>query len=136
MLTPIEAHLRPEDDPSEWILVIRGRPLTLDGLLTTAARTLAEFSWRGKPLAAVSAEVTAPGHSTEDMLAGPRLRTRRTYAATPVADLLDGGFPVLATFGMPHVSVVLPEYDDARVRALIEILGPEWPNPSYMRIRR
>jgi hypothetical protein len=134
--TPIESHLRVDDDPRDWILVIRGRPLSVEGLLTSAARTLAEFSWQGEPLAAVSAEVTGPGRSTDDVLAGPRLRTRRTYAATPVADLIDGGFPVLATFAAPHVSIVVPGYDEAHVRALIGILGPEQPNPHYMRTPR
>lgn len=136
MLTPIESHLRPDDDPSDWILVIRGRPLTVEGLVIAAGRTLAEFSWRGEPCAAVSAEITGPGRSTDDVLAGPRLRTRRTYAATRVADVIGGGFPVLATFGAPHVSIVLPEYNHAHVRALIEILGPEQPNPYYLRTPR
>ena len=126
-------HLRPDDDPRDWILVIRGRPLSVEGLLTAAARTLAEFSWQGVPLAAVSAEVTGPDRSTDDVLAGPRLRTRRTYAATPVASLVDSGFAVLATFAPPHVSIVLPEYTEAHVRMLIEFLGPEQPNPHYMR---
>jgi hypothetical protein len=74
--------------------------------------------------------------STDDVLAGPRLRTRRTYAATPVVDLLDGGFAVLPTFVAPHVSIVLPESDEAHVRTLIGILGPDQPNPHYMRTRR
>lgn len=108
MLTPIESHLRPDENPGDWILVIRGRPLTVEGLVIAAGRTLAEFSWRGEPCAAVSAEITGPGRSTDDLLAGPRLRTRRTYAATRVADVIGSGFPVLATFGAPHVSIVLP----------------------------
>lgn len=66
------------------------------------------------------------------MLSGPRLRTRRTYAATQVANVIDGGFPVLATFTTPHVSIVLPEYTEAHVRTLIRLLGPEQPNPYYM----
>lgn len=136
MLAPLESHLRPDDDPRDWILVIRGRPLTVDGLLTTAARTIAEFSWRGQPVAAVSAEVTGSGRSRDDVLAGPRLRTRRTYAATPVANLLVSGFPVLATFTAPHVSIVLPEYDEENARALIEVLGPEQLNPHYLRTSR
>lgn len=133
MLTPIESHLRLDDDPRDWILVIRGRPLSVEGLVTAAARTLAEFSWQDEPVAAVSAEVTGPDRTTDDVLAGPRLRTRRTYAAVPVANLFDHGFPVLAAFAAPHVSVVLPEYTEAHVRTLIEVLGPEQPNPYYMR---
>lgn len=118
------------------MLVIRGRPLTVEGLLTAAARTLDEFRWNGEPLAAVSAEVTGTDRSADDVLAGPRLRTRRTYAAAPVADVVDGGFPVLATFTAPHVSIVLPEYDEAHVRSLVAILGPEQANPHYMRTPR
>jgi hypothetical protein len=84
----------------------------------------------------VSAEVTGPERTTDDVLASPRLRMRRTYAAAPVANLIEGGLPVLATFGAPHVSIVLPEYNHAHVRSLIEILGPEQPNPYYMRTSR
>lgn len=69
------------------------------------------------------------------MLAGPRLRTRRTYASAPVSELLEGGFQVLPTFAVPHVSVVLPAYDDDVVRALVDILGPEHVNPYYLRKR-
>jgi hypothetical protein len=134
MSTPIEDHLR-DEDPGEWILVIRGRPLTVDGLLLAASRTMSEFTWRGAPVAAVSAEVTGPSRSTDDVLAGPRLRTRRTYAAAPVSALIDGGFPVLPTFAAPHVSVVLPAYDEASVRHLVDILGPEHANPHYLRTR-
>lgn len=134
MATPIEDHLR-GGDPTEWTLVIRGRPLTVEGLLLAAGRTVSEFTWRGAPVAAVSAEVTGPGRSTEEVLAGPRLRTRRTYAAAPVSALLDGGFPVLPTFAAPHVSIVFPAYDEASARALVDILGPEHVNPYYLRTR-
>lgn len=58
MAIPIEDHLRTDDDPALWQLVVRGRPLTVDALLATAARTRVEFIWRNEPLAAVSAEVT------------------------------------------------------------------------------
>ena len=104
--------------------------------MLAAGRTLAEFAWQGQPLAAVSAEVTGPGREADVLLAGPRLRTRRTYAATPVANLIETGFPVLPTFAAPHVSIVLPEYDEVHVRTLIEILGPELPNPHYLRTPR
>jgi hypothetical protein len=135
VLTPIEAHVR-ADDPASWTLVIRGRPLTVEGLLIAAGRTMAEFSWRGDPLAAVSAEVTGPDRSTDELLAGPRLRTRRTYAEAPVTSLVNAGFAVLATFSAPHVSIVLPNYDERCVRSLIELFGPEHQNPHYVRTLR
>lgn len=72
----------------------------------------------------------------EDVLAGPRLCTRPTYVAVRVTDLVAAGFGVLATFGAPHVSIVLPEYDEALARVLASILGPERPNPHYVRTSR
>lgn len=134
MATPIENHLR-NGDPSEWTLVIRGRPLTVEGLLLAAGRTPGEFTWQGTPVAAVSAEVTGPNRNIDEALAGPRLRTRRTYAAAPVTALINSGFPVLPTFAAPHVSIVLPVYDEASVRVLVELLGPEHVNPYYLRTR-
>jgi hypothetical protein len=135
MLKPIEAHLR-DEDPATWMFVIRGRPLTVEGLLIAAGRALSEFSWRGNSLAAVSAEVTGPGRSTDDLLAGPRFKTRRTYAEAAVATLVQAGFVVLPTFSAPHVSIVLPDYDATCVQALIGFFGPEQPNPHYMRTLR
>ena len=126
-------HVRVDDAPREGVLVVRGRHGPVDGMLKAAGRTLDEFSWRGRPVAAVSAEVTGPDRGIEDVLGGPRLGTRRTYAAAPVADLVAGGFVVLATFAAPHVSIVLPEYDVAHVRSLIAVLGPERTNPRYLR---
>lgn len=110
--------------------------MTVEAFLTAAGRMMAEFSWHGDPLAAVSAEVTGPNRSTEVMLAGPRMRTRRTFATAPVVELISHGFSVLATFAQPHVSIVLPEYNEAHVRALLQLFGTERPNPHYMRILR
>ena len=134
MATPIEDHLR-DEDPAAWTLVIRGRPLTVEGLLLAAGRTVSEFTWQGAPVAAVSAEVTGPGRSTDEVLAGPRLRTRRTYASAPVSALIGSGFPVLPTFTSPHVSIVFPAYDETSARALVDILGPEHENPYFLRTR-
>lgn len=92
MATAIEDHLR-DEDPSGWTLVIRGRPLTVDGLLMAAGRTLSEFTWRGTAVAAVSAEVTGPSRTTADVLAGRRLRTRRTDASAPVSAVASRSCP-------------------------------------------
>lgn len=116
-----------------WELVVRGRPLTVDGLLTAAARTLAEFSWKGEPLAAISGEITGSDRTTADLLSGPRLRTRRTYATVQVEELLEFGFEVIPTFATPHVSIVLPRYDCESVRSLLDRFGPEQTNPYFMR---
>jgi len=46
---------------------------------------------------------------------------------------VNGGFAVLPTFAAPHVSIVLPAYDERSVIALVDILGPEHVNPCYLR---
>lgn len=136
MLTAVENQLRADEDVGHGLLVIRGRPLTVEGLLVAAGRTLGEFSWNGAPLAAISAEVTGSDRTVKDILAGRRLRTRRTYASARVLDLVARGFAVLPTFTTPHVSIVLPEYDEATVGALLAIFGPEQANPYFVRTPR
>src|SRR5262245_20981519 len=110
-LTPIEGHVRGGEvlDP-EAALVIRGWPLTVDGLLRNADATRRRYSRAGRPFVAVSAEVTVAGWDLEAILSGPRLRTRRSYAAVAVARVVEAGFGLLATFGAPHYSLVLSSY--------------------------
>ena len=81
-LTPIDGHVRLGEvlDPDAH-LVIRGWPLTVDGLLRNADATRRRYSRAGRPFVAVSAEVTFAGWDIDAILSGPRLRTRRSYAA-------------------------------------------------------
>lgn len=76
-LTPIEEHLRiGEQLESTGQLVVRGWPLTVDGLLHNADATHRRYSRGGGPFLAISAEVTVLGWDLDVILAGPRLRTR------------------------------------------------------------
>jgi len=88
-LEPIEEHLRSDDrlDPDSHV-VVRGWPLTVDGMLRNADATRTRFSWNGAPLVAVSAEITVGGWTVDAILAGPRLRTRSRYAETTAASLV------------------------------------------------
>jgi hypothetical protein len=133
-LTPIEGHVRAGEvlDP-EAALVIRGWPLTVDGLLRNADATRRRYSRAGRPFVAVSAEVTVAGWDVDAILSGPRLRTRRSYAAVPVARVVEAGFGLLATFGAPHYSVVLASYTEAAAQHLIEVLGEVKVNPHHVR---
>lgn len=136
-LEPIEAHLRdaPAPDP-DADLVVRGWPLTVDGLLSNADATRSRFSFAGAPLAAISAEVAAPGWSLDEILAGPRLRTRSRYATATVGLLLEDGFALLPSFAAPHVSVVLHPYTSERAQRLLDLLGEVRANPHHVRRRR
>jgi hypothetical protein len=131
-LTPIEGHGRPGEvlDPGAH-LVIRGWPLTVDGLLHNADATRRRYSRAGRPF--VSAEVTVAGWDVDAILSGPRLRTRRSYAAVPVGRVVEAGFDLLATFSAPHYSVVLPSYTDVAAQRLIEVLGEVKDNPHHVR---
>lgn len=133
-LEPIEGHVRPGEllDPDAQ-LVIRGWPLTIEGLMRNADATRRRYSLGGEPFVAVSAEVTIDGWSVDDILAGPRLRTRRSYAAATVGDVLGAGFDLLPTFATPNYSVALGFYTERQAELLIEVLGLVRLNPHHVR---
>ncbi len=131
---PIERHLRSEELlTSAASLVIRGWPLTVDGLLRNADATRRRYSFGGEPFIAISAEATLYGWSLEDILSGPRLRTRRTYAAAPVRSIERAGFELVPTFTATHYSVRLPIYTATQAQRLIDALGAAVRNPHYVR---
>jgi hypothetical protein len=133
-LTPIEGHVRAGEvlDP-EAALVIRGWPLTVDGLLRNADATRRRYSRAGRRFVAVSADVTMAGWDLDAILSGPRLRTRRSYAAVPIARVVEAGFRLLPTFGAPHYSVVLPSYTEVAAQRLLEVMGEVKVNPHHVR---
>ncbi|MGH8925414.1 MAG: hypothetical protein ACREA0_27145 [bacterium] len=133
MLEPIENHLRPNEvlDPAAD-LVVRGWPLTIDGILRNADATRNRFSRSGAPFIAVSAEVTIAGWDLDAILSGPRLRTRSRYASAPVGAVQAAGFELLATFVAPHYSIVLPTYTENVVQRLLDVLGEPMPNLHFI----
>lgn len=134
---PIEPYLRVgEDLVPHADLVVRGWPLTVQGILQNADDARSRFSWGGAPLVAVSAEATVGGRTLEEVLAGPRLRTRRRYASALAERLLEAQFVLLPSFGAPHYSVVLRAYSDEEARRLLDVLGEAHPNPHYLRRQR
>ena len=85
---------------------------------------------------AVSGEATIGGRTLAELLAGPRLRTRRRYASALAQGLLDAEFLLLPSFGIPHYSIVLRAYSDEEARRLLEVLGEARENPYYGRRQR
>lgn len=133
-LEPIEPLLRdPEHLDPEAHLIVRGWPLTVDGLLRNADATRSRFSLRGQPLCAISAEATVTGWTLELILGGPRLRTRSRYAAVSAGVLTDAEFGLLPTFVAPHYSVLLDPYTPERVAHLLHLLGEAKVNPHHVR---
>ncbi|MGK2887266.1 MAG: hypothetical protein ACSLE8_21260 [Rhodococcus sp. (in: high G+C Gram-positive bacteria)] len=126
----LEDFLRAED-PDDWELVIRGRQFDPGKLLDDALDMLEIYTWNAKPVAAVSASVVRRGQTVDELLNERRLRTRRDVVIAPVADVVAAGFPVLATFDAPHVSIVLLEPTLVEATRLRELFGDPTPNPHY-----
>lgn len=129
---PIEPHIRPAGTLDGASVVVRGWPLTVDGLLNNADATRQRFERDGEPLLAVSAEMTSDDWDLERILSGPRLRTRSRYASAPALALVASGFELLPTFAAPHFSVVLGAYDEASAEHLLVVLGEVRRNPHYV----
>jgi hypothetical protein len=134
VLEPIENHSRVGElvDPNAQ-LVVRGWPLTVDGLKRNALATSERYTYRGAPLVAVSAELTMPGFGLGQILAGRRLRTRSSYATVTARAVLAAGFGLLASFDAPHHSVMWGSYTDDEAERLLGVLGPAIDNPYYLR---
>ena len=132
-LIPIEDKLRPGEilDPASH-LIMRGWPVTVEGILANADRTGSATpspecrSWR-------SAEVTMAGWDVDSILMGSRLRSRRSYAISLVGDLMAVGFDLAPTFQAPHYSVLLPSYTQEAAARLVEVFGEVKPNPYFRR---
>jgi len=133
-LEDIRPHLR-NDEALDLTadLVIRGWPLTVEGLLRNADATRRRYSWNGEPFVAVSAEVTIAGWSVDEILAGSPLRTRRSYASTSVDNLIEADFELLPTFAAPHYSIRLLSYTESQAERLISTLGEVQENPFFTR---
>jgi hypothetical protein len=131
-LSPIEEHFRGREDLG-GVRVVRGWPLTVNGLLRNADATRRRYSRAGDPLVAVSAEATVPGWPFDAILAGARLRTRLRYAVVDAESLQEAGFELLPTFAAPHVSVVLPSYTEVVAERLLDVFGELRINPHHVR---
>jgi hypothetical protein len=132
-LEPIERFVRVGEIPHSDALVVRGWPLTVDGLLRNADSARSRYSHRGMPFVAVSSEVVIEGWSLDRILAGPRLRTRRRFAAAPVRSIVESGFELLPTFAAPHYSILLPAYTEREAQRLLDVLGEVSINRHHVR---
>lgn len=64
---------------------------------------------------------------------GPASPDPRSYAAVPIARVVEAGFRLLPTFGAPHYSVVLPSYTQEVAQRLLEVMGEVKVNPHHVR---
>ena len=132
-LLPIEAELRTEEPPDDTVLIVRGGPMTAEKLLEHAQREQAVYSFRGAPLASISADATV-GEWTVDRILRERLWSRSSYATATAGLLRQAGFELLPTFHAPHYDVVLRVATLEAATTLVSVFGPVQRNP-YLRRR-
>ena len=74
VLEPIEPYLRSGEELNPLAdVVVRGWPLTVEGILQYADDARNRFSWGDEPFVAVSSEATVGGRTLDELLAGPTL---------------------------------------------------------------
>jgi hypothetical protein len=95
-----------------------------------------ELRERSELVEALLGVVKAVVRTLEELLTGPRLRTRRRYASALAQSLLEAEFLLLPSFGVPHYSIVLRAYSDDEARRLLDVLGEARQNPYYGRRQR
>ena len=133
-MEPIEPYTRDEELPASSVLVVRGGPITAEKLLQSARREQAVYTWRGHPLACVSAEALM-GEWSLDRVLSEHLATRTTYATTTVGRVLQAGLVLLPTFDAPHYDVVLEDATSEEVAKLMSVLSQPLRNPYRRRGR-
>jgi hypothetical protein len=128
----IEPFIRDEALPASGVLVVRGGPITADKLLQAARREQSVYTWRGHPLACISAEAVTTEWPLERVLA-EHLATRTTYSTTTVGQVLEAGLALLPTFAAPHYDVVLEDATSGEVARLLSVLSEPIRNPYRRR---
>lgn len=131
---PIEAHIRDQLPVPRCSLLLRGSPLTREQLTIDADRTARRFNYAGEPCRGISVELAADDTEVDRLLREGRVRSRERIARIPLADVTQGGFIVLPTFGAPHHTVVVGRDRAATLDRLLELaLRDVIENPYYRR---
>lgn len=125
------ALLRPEQQPADITLMVRGGRDTVDKLRGHAERTARAWSLEGRPLLGIS--VFAVLGMPLEVLLRRRFASFRTIYLPTAGELGVHGFELLATAQRPHFTVRLERADDRELGELLAALGPVRPNPQYAR---
>jgi hypothetical protein len=76
------------------------------------------------------------GPASLDGLLSGRMETYRVVHTASVADVRGAGFGLLATFGRPHYTLILPDTSPSTLGTLADALGPATANPYRVTRRR
>jgi hypothetical protein len=130
----LERHQRDERPAEDGQLLLRGSPLSVEKFTLDAARTARAYTYQGGPCLGVSVELAVDDVEVDRLLSGRRLSTRHHVARIRVGDARAAGFLLVATFAVPHYTIVLGRSPDATVAALAELAQRDViTNPYYRR---
>ncbi|MGH3928857.1 MAG: hypothetical protein ACRDTF_02640 [Pseudonocardiaceae bacterium] len=127
----LRGRLRPEVEPAEAVLVLRGGPDTVPKLQTHARRTARAWCLDGAPLFGISVFCALDdiGPASLPGLLGGRLLTYRCFHRCTVGELQDLGVHLLPTGHRPHFTAVIESDEGAELQRLLACLGHPRENP-------
>lgn len=131
-LEPIEGEVRSTESLGNDVEAVRGGPLTAEKLADQARLQSLEYSWRGRPMHAVSVFCTVDGWDVGTIL-GEILPTRSTFATTSLGELRAADHVVLATHQSPHFDIVLSAATEEEAGRLLSLFGEARANPHRSR---
>lgn len=134
----LRRHIRDEPAPDEATVVVRGGPDNLTKFARHAMRTGRAYVLDGEPLLGVSVFLALDdaGPASLDGLLSGRMETYRVVYTASVADVREAGFGLLATFGRPHYTLILPDTSQSTLGTVAAALGPAAANPYHLTRRR
>ena len=106
--------------------------MTIEKIVEHAARQALEYSFQGKPMFSLSADMTIANWTLEQILR-TRIWSRSTYATATARTLRAAGYVLLPTFAVPHCDIVLPAATTGAATAILAHFGPALDNPYKRR---
>jgi hypothetical protein len=134
----LRLQIRDELAPDDATVVVRGGPDNLTKLARHAMRTSRAYVLNGEPLLGVSVFLALDdaGPASLDGLLSGRMETYRVVYTASVANVREAGFGLLATFGRPHYTLILPDTSQSTLGTLAAALGTATANPYHVARRR
>lgn len=130
-LPDLRDHVRDEPAPRTATIVLRGGPNTAAKVRLHAERLRRAYCLDGGEMAGISVfcALDDVGPASFEAILAQKLGSYRVIRRVTAGELIDAAFELLPTFQRPHFTLLLPDLD--RVEELLDLLGPERPNPRY-----
>jgi hypothetical protein len=116
--------LRPDQPPDDTTLVIRAGVMTADNVRGSAERTFELYAVFGISVEAVI------DTTVQEACAGDRIANYRRVRLSTFGRVRAGGFALLASFGHPHFTLVLPDLSELTIARLGRCFDDPIANPG------